>query len=264
MNYQEYGNRLCPDDALSGRNFVDWPGMLEAVSRRFPIGDKKLYSDMLASDHIPFNLFVPLKNHAVTTTLLRDWTGLIVDQVTAIEIEWAPGPKSEFLDDKTSFDVFITFRVADGSRGAVGIEVKYTEREYDWGTSERERMFDPRSLYLEAHGRSGLYTDASLELLRTKRLKQLWCNQLLGESMLQHPTPQIDHFTSVLIYPSGNEHFVQASSEYEQLLLSNSGRVAVAFYSLTYERFIEQCRRGAALPGDQSWLAYLAARYIIS
>lgn len=57
--YRDYGSRLPEDAALAGRNFYPWPGMMDAVTERFSLEDKKLYWDMLASDNVPFNFFVP-------------------------------------------------------------------------------------------------------------------------------------------------------------------------------------------------------------
>jgi hypothetical protein len=56
--YRGYGNRLCTADALAGKNFYPWPGMLAAIERRYRLADTKLTFDMLRSEHIPFNFFV--------------------------------------------------------------------------------------------------------------------------------------------------------------------------------------------------------------
>jgi hypothetical protein len=44
-----------------------------------------------------------------------------------VDIEYAPDPKEEFLDDRTAFDAFVEFDRVDGTRGFVGIETKLTE-----------------------------------------------------------------------------------------------------------------------------------------
>ena len=260
--FREYGNRLSTADALAGRNFCAWPGMMDAVAKRFPLEDKKLYFDMLASDHIPFNLFIPLKGHAATIPLVSNWANVDVSEIETIEIEWAPAPKNQFLDDSTSFDAYIAYRTRDGSLGAVGVEVKFTEREYSWGTTERARMFDPNSHYNVVHQASQLYAPNSLQYLQTPRLKQLWRNQLLGESMLQHRALNLSHFTSVLIHPAGNTHFSTAAQEYQQLLAPTPARAP--FRSLTYETFIGHCRGYATSAQYLSWIEYLTQRYIVA
>lgn len=64
--YAEYGSRLTPADAIAGHNFhVGWDGLFEAVQARYPLNrtrPQKLYWDMLASDNVPFNFFLPLRD----------------------------------------------------------------------------------------------------------------------------------------------------------------------------------------------------------
>jgi hypothetical protein len=258
---RSYGNRLCTADALAGKNFYPWPGMLGAVERRYALADTKLSFDMLRSEHIPFNFFVPLWEHAAMIPLAREWSGVEVAQILSVEIEWAPTPKARFLDDNTSFDAYLEYRAKDGTRGAIGVEVKFTEREYPWGKTERTRMFADRSRYLIVHEDSGIYGPGSLELLRTPRFKQLWRNQLLGETMLQYPDLGFEHFTSVLLYPSGNAHFVEVTREYEKLLVP--ARTSNTFRGVTFEDFIVRCSEHARTPEDRGWASYLADRYLV-
>jgi hypothetical protein len=256
-----YGNRLCPADALAGKNFFPWPGMLAAIERRYGLTDTKLTFDMLRSEHIPFNFFIPLREHAAMIPLAREWSGVDVASILSIEIEWAPAPKARFLDDNTSFDAYVEYRAKDGTRGAIGVEVKFTEREYPWGKTEWTRMFDDRSRYLLVSAGSGIYGADGLELLRTPRFKQLWRNQLLGEAMLQSPALDLEHFTSVLLYPKGNAHFVEVTREYEKLLVP--ARTSATFRAVTFEDFIARCREHARVPEDRAWADYLAGRYIV-
>lgn len=259
--HRQYGNRLDPEDARAGKNFYGWPGMLEAVEERFGRKDSPLWHDMLWSGHIPFNLFVPMRDQPWAGRLFGAWLGLEVARVTRLLIEWAPEPRSEYLDDNTSFDAYVECLLVDGRRAALGIEVKYTEGAYGWGKTERPRMFDESSLYHRVHRRSELYVDDAVGGLRTRRLKQLWRNQLLGETLLQKPSVGLDAFTSVLIYPQGNVHYAKAAREYAGLLVPSRRR---PFVDTTFEELIETCQRlGGSDAAVQRWLAYLTARYLI-
>jgi hypothetical protein len=235
--------------------------MLAAIERRYRLADTKLSFDMLRSEHIPFKFFVPLRDHAAMIPLAREWSGVEVAEILSVKIEWAPQPKALFLDDNTSFDAYVDYRAKDGTRGALGVEVKFTEREYPWGKTERTRMFDDRSRYHLVHGASGIYGAGGLELLRTPRFKQLWRNHLLGEAMLQRPELGFEHFTSVLLYPKGNAHFVEVTHEYEQLLVPT--RTSATFRGVTFEAFVATCREHARAPQDREWADYLAARYLV-
>ena len=44
-----------------------------------------------------------------------------------VQIEYAPEPRSEFLSDRTAFDVLFEYERGSGGLGFVGIETKLTE-----------------------------------------------------------------------------------------------------------------------------------------
>jgi hypothetical protein len=258
-DYRDYGSRLPSAAALAGKNFYPWPGLLDAVAKRFGRGDKKLYWDMLASDNVPFNFFIPLRDLALIAPLLASWTGDSVKRIREIKIEWAPSPAADYLDDNTSFDVYLEYERDDGRFGAVGVETKYTERSYGWGVQERQRMGDGDSLYHRVHHRAGIYEENATDALATKKLKQFWRNQLLGEAMLQR-SASIGRFTSVLLYPSTNTHFSEASAAYCSLLRPAARE---RFVAVTYEQFIADCRGYDDAPETASWLEYLERRYVL-
>jgi hypothetical protein len=255
--YRDYGNRLAPVDAAAGKNFFDCPEVLEAVRGR-GLGDTVLCRDMLRSEHIPFNLFVPMRDQSWAAALVSGWVGRPVARVVRIDIGWAPRPKSAYLDDHTSFDTYLEYVEPDGTCGGVGIEVKYTEGEYPWGKHERARSFAEDSAYLRVHDTAQLYVDDALVHLRTKRLKQLWRNHLLGEAILLHD-PHVERFTSVLMYPAGNVHYAAAAPEYQALLRPERQG---SFAAVTFEQFVAQARRLAKSEESGRWLNYLQRRYL--
>lgn len=261
--YRDYGNRLTTDAALAGKNFYRWPGLIETVKSRFGVGDKKLYWDMLASDHIPFNLFVPLRDQSWFLDLVRGWVGMRAGKLTGMEIEWAPSPNQHFLNDNTSFDAYITYETTDYKLGAIGIETKYTEGPYSWGAAERQRMFDDASLYVVVTRASGMYVDHALAALRTRRLKQVWRNHLLGAAMVQRGL--VHEFTSVLMFPADNTHYMSAARAYRELLRPGA---SARFVAVTFEEHFERCQALCAdAPDAESateWIDYLKRRYIVA
>ena len=265
-DFADYGNRLTATDAAAGLNFyAAWPAIFEAAKQRFPLKGPtvpKLYWDMLASDYIPFNFFVPLREEPLLAdALCSSWVGHPV-QVTQICIEWAPSPKAHYLDDATSFDAYFEYLTPTGAHGGVGVETKYTEKEYDWGTTERIRMFDENSMYHKVHAASGIYADGTVDFLRTKRFKQLWRNHLLGEAMLLRDRATLATFTSVLLYPHGNTHFVEVAAEYAGLLRPDSG--SRRFVAQTHEDVLAFLRNRASTPKVKDWLDYLSRRFIVA
>jgi len=76
--------------------------------------------------------------------------------------------------------------------------------------------------------------------------------------MLQRGT--ISRFTSVLLYPSANKHFGQASERYVKLLQPSARQ---RFAAVTYEQFIASARRLGAGVDATAWLDYLERRYLV-
>lgn len=259
--YRKYGNRLTTADAIAGKNFCDWPGMLASVEQGYGRADTPLWHDMLRSEHIPFNIFVPLRDLPWAPRLFARWLRLDVAELVKVAIEWAPEPKAEYLNDNTSFDAYVECALADGRRAALGIEVKYTEGPYAWGKTERARMFDESSPYHRIHERAQLYIEGALDALRTRELKQIWRNQLLGEALRMKPGAGIEEFVSVLLYPKGNEHYAKAASAHMGLIVPDRRRT---FLPVTFERLIEESRELAGADAvARDWLDYLEQRYLV-
>jgi hypothetical protein len=278
--FDTYPTMLTDEDALKGYNFyIKYPGMLDAVRKRFNGFRKPLYKNMLRSEHIPFNLFVPLKIEInakpVISFFNRLFPFLNIDSITDIDFEKSPErlkfskgsffplplfDEEKYLDDSTSFDVMVTYKT-NGHVGCLGIEVKYTEKSYPYGATEKLKMYDndENSLYHQTHTNSKIYLPDSISLLREKKLKQLWRNHLLGLKMLQKG--DINNFTSVHLYPNGNSYQRECVEAYHETLLDTSKQ---SFVGITFEKFIEtgkECFKNNF--GLVSWLEYLEVRYIV-
>jgi len=257
--YKDYGNRLSDSDAAKGLNFYNGFGILDAVTARY--GNKPaVVSDMLRSEHIPFNLFIPLTTDLeYATRVFNIFLRGAIRTISSIRIEHAPDPKQRYLDDNTSFDAYVEYCHVDGSKGGLGIEVKYTEREYPYGVTERKRMDDPNSGYNTFTGKIGIYDPAFVPRLKEPRYKQLWRNQLLGEKMVD--LGDLSHFTSVLFFPSGNSHFVQVCAEYCAGLSVSAKELK--FAPVTYEKYIAAASALASSAAMRAWVEYLGKRYIV-
>ena len=264
VDFDEYGNRLKEKDASNFLNFYPEMGVIETLKERYPKYSKGLYADMLRSEHIPFNVFAPLKkdlNHAQTVfnQLLNN---IEIKKITNIEIEYAPKPASQFLNDRTSFDAFIEFSTASDEKGFLGIEVKYTEHEYKLKTDSKEEkdVNNPDSLYNQISKNQNLFVPGALSLLKSDKLRQIWRNHLLGESMLIHPSFNFKHFISVILYPAGNTHFVEVIPEYQSLLLPNQKHKLQGF---TFESYFDALSHSISDNAFKKWMKYLQSRYII-
>lgn len=257
-----YGNYLTKKDGESGFNFYNGFDIYKAVKDRYKKYNKPLYSNMLRSEHIPFNLFIPFKkNLEYCKRVFNEFFDHCIQSIDRIEIEYAPKPKQKYLNDSTSFDAYIEYSRINNTKGVVGIEVKFTEKEYKIaeGSTQWNAVHDPSSLYYVVSKNSKLYKPEALKLLPTDNFRQIWRNHILGESILQMDNDKFKYFSSVTLFPKGNTHFIRTSREYIEMLVNNEYN----FVPITYEDFFNACQKHCPDNDYLQWLYYLIARYII-
>ena len=262
LDFDTYGNYLTKKDGEAGKNFYEGFGIFEAV-KKYRKYNKPLYSNMLRSEHIPFNLFIPLNdNKTLGKEIFNEFFAGVIQTIDRIEIEFAPAPKENYLNDGTSFDTYVEYTHTDNSKGIIGIEVKYTEKEYKLtkGSKQENDINDKTSRYYTVTERCGLYKPNSVELLPTDKFRQVWRNHILGESILLVDSDKFKHFTSLTIFPKENKHFIQTSKDYIDLLVDNKNK----FIPLTYEDFFAVCNKHCVGNDYENWLNYLTKRYIVT
>jgi len=271
-DYNTYVTWLTDEAGNGGRNFFDGFGVFEAVQQRYPKFYVDLYSDMLRSEHIPFNLFVPFK-HDLTfcKNVFNEILGgciksidkqAIIDRGENIKIEFAPSPKENYLNDRTSFDTYIEYTHQDNSKGIICIEVKYTEKEYklEVGSTQEKTINDKSSKYFSVSKDCGLYEQTSMDLMLTDIFRQVWRNQLLAESIRLVHNDKFKYSSSLTFYPEGNGHFTDTSEKYIAMLLDNKN----TFVPVTYENFLIACLKHCPNNDFKKWIDYLTDRYIVS
>lgn len=281
LDYDTYGNYLTKTDGENGKNFYDGFGIFEAVKKRYVKYNKPLYSNMLRSEHIPFNLFIPLNiDKALGKEIFNEFFGGVIQTIDRIEIEFAPSPKEEYLNDRTSFDAYVEYTHTDNSKGIIGIEVKNTEREYPlikyqtdkktgkkeitkaWIDVENYKNKSSNSIYLNVTKKCKLYKEEHYMELIKDEFRQIWRNHILGESILQaeKDKDKFNHFTSLTLFPKDNKHFEKASKDYIDMLVDNKNK----FIPLTYEDFFAACDKHCVENDYKNWLNYLTNRYIVT
>ena len=264
----DYGNRLSEADGMKGLNFYDGFGIFDEV--RLRSGNKYskfLHSDMLRSEHIPFNMFVPFRQDPVyAAKVFNEILGGCIKTIHISNdfnkfIEYAPSPRENYLNDRTLFDAYIEYDQIDGGRGMIGIEVKYTEHEYALtpGSKEDREINNESSLYYKISEHSGIYKPDSHHLLKTDLFRQIWRNQILGESILYTDIEKYKYFTSLTLFPEGNTHFKETCKKYMDLLANNNNN----FIPVTYEKFISICDQYCPDEEYRKWIDYLTRRYIV-
>jgi len=258
VDFNQYGNRLTDGDARRLLNYYDGLNVRESLRSRYPVYSKERDGDMLRSEHIPFNMFAPFRSDfELARQCFRRAFALDIQKVLRIEFEYPPEPKEKYLNDNTAFDTYVEYWNERHEKAGIGIEVKYSETAYTMGKTEGRRVQDPESRYWRVTKAAGIFRDDREKevLLPTDSMRQIWRNHLLGLAMLQ--TEDIKEFTSIIVHPQGNPHFLKVLPEYQAILLPSSRH---SVQGVTYETFIDAIDgKGEIL----QWQAFLKARYLV-
>lgn len=292
---------LLKNDVRDQKGFrIFYSGFREEISKavdifKNPCSDNDpIVTNLLRSEHIPFNVFFPMKwDLEGTARLFNELLGkeLIetIKSMEDIQIEYNPGT----LKDGTAFDVFIKYISPEGKAGGIGIEVKYTEKEYALKKRDKSGVFtkeysethDPitgdirlAENYMVPSKDSGWFKPEFIGHIPASRInrktkhvvmnhyRQIWRNHLLGASMLLEPSEKpehLDEFISLTIYPEGNGHFSDKLwNEYEDML-TEKGKAS--FMHKTYEElFPLMGKHLRGIAGVDDWIDYLNRRYIVT
>jgi hypothetical protein len=177
------GSYLQPADGEAGKNFLT-DEIFGVVNARLGSGVERYrcLHNLLSSQPMCFNLFGPLTaDLGLATPLLQVLLGSEVDEVTWGEIEWAPVPAADYLDDRTSFDAWFKYRRPDGSLSFLGIETKLTEPFSQKNPPEKTAKYQQI-----ADTCPGVWKAGALEAPHPGWY-QLWRNHLLAEALRRHP-----------------------------------------------------------------------------
>ena len=262
VDFDEYGNRLPESNAKSGLNFYDGFKIFDSVKKRYPKYSKGLYADMLRSEHIPFNVFIPFKSATeLARHIFSSFIPIEINEIIDIKIEYAPSPSKDYLNDRTAFDTFIEYKNSKNENGIIGIEVKYTEQEYQLkpGSKEEKDIQNQNSIYYQLTNSIELYKPEKVIELPKDKYRQVWRNQLLGESMIFKEDSKYSEFTSVILYPAGNNHFTKVANEYKKFLLGSSKD---RFFAITFESFFKEIEKHINSVELRNWVSYLKSRYL--
>ena len=278
VGFYKYPNVLNFADARKGLIFFEgfrreiMDELSKPVSKTSAAPSAQMLTNLLRSEHIPYNIFFPMKKDLegckkLFNTILGTSDISDIQSIDDILIEYHPEPIQDYLDDHTAFDVYIPYTATDGQACGIGIEVKYTEKEYPLKSGSREysHVKDEQGntrlseAYARATEKSGLYrSDVSHDVLVSNKFRQIWRNHILGVSMVLHG--DIARFTSITLYPQENIHFsLDAMPAYKQLLADYASNTCIP---LSYENLFTYIERSLDMEQKNEWIAYLKRRYL--
>jgi hypothetical protein len=215
------------------------------------ISEPRIWNNLLSSQPLAFNLFGELATDLnLATGVFRSLEcGTRIEQITRAEFEFSPGRGNpKYTNDRTAFDVFFEFITVNGSKGFIGIEVKYAES-MDGNTSQH------RPHYENIASCMGVFEKSCLPKLQESPLQQIWRDHLLVGSLLVNG--DYEEGFLLFLYPAQNISCASAIDSYQSTLRSqDSGEHG--FYVCTMEQF----HLILSKLSDAQWVKQFYERYL--
>lgn len=258
FDFENYGNFLKVNFAKnSDKNFLT-KTIFEIVKFEVEnakkhgkvISEPRIWSNLLSSQPLAFNLFGELKqNNLLATKIFKDiYLSHDIEYITKIEFEYSPGRRDlKYTGDSSAFDVFIEYKTSSGQLSFFGIEVKYAEHLKDKPSTHKIR-------YEEISNDSKFFDMSQLENLKAKPIQQIWRDHLLTLSMF---ISNKDYYRGdfIYLYPSGNKECVKAITKYKETFLPDKESY---FNPLIIEKFVEVLKKYSS----EKWILDFEDRYM--
>lgn len=236
---RKVGSMLSTTAAASGRNFLG-PAVAHLARREVIyqeagalIDRQRLYSNLLSSMPLAFNLFAPLRfDLALAGKVMRAIApGIDIAAVRHVWFEHSPGRRAaDLTGDRTAFDVAVIYQRSDGASGMIGIEVKYSESLTEPAPAELNAR------YHDLAQSSGLFKEPMHAALRVNPLQQLFREHLLAQAAMIRGDWAETHF--MLLAPRHNANVQQGAALYSKFLAS-PGTGQASFLNVELEQFVE-------------------------
>ncbi|MCC6812150.1 MAG: hypothetical protein IT381_32315 [Deltaproteobacteria bacterium] len=239
----------------TGANFVDARSAdaararVSAPQHHQMLDEERLFSDLLSSMPMCFNLFGTIAEPELATRALKSWFPDVPGRVERVIFEWSPARNDQsYLGNRTAFDVAFILDLGGNQRGVLAIETKYHEHPIRVGIKPRSV---PR--YLEVSRRSGLFDGVDLDSLVHDVASQLWLDHLLALSMLQHPSRQWTWVRFVVVYADGNPSWERLIARYRSMLSDASTFASCTIDDLIDAPVLEPAVRAALIERYRCW-----------
>lgn len=267
-DYDGYGHKLIERDAKAGDNFL--PSLKETIfvevkSRKEKgkgINLSRTLGNLLSSQAMCFNLFVPLKNNLSLAT--RVFRHLISDLSEIEDIEIEKTPTNEIFHDQSKFggvdsDVCLKYKTYKGQEGILLIETKYVEKEFSkcGHRKSNTKNLCPLNTVVQKEtdclyktiNDDYLYWDKTykcdafdLDILKSNKCAfgdskwQLWVNLVLASQLAQKVNARKNNYKFIVLAPEKNKELIANNiiDEFQNLLKRKE-----MFEFVTLERIIE-------------------------
>jgi hypothetical protein len=253
---KRYGNMLTPADGARGLNFLT-PAAHAAAKARVAAGGGaveafRLSNNLLSSMPMCFNLFGPLQaDLTLATRLVEALLPGEVSQVTAVHLEYAPSPASDYLDDRTAFDAFIEYRRPDGALAALGVETKLTE-------PFSQKHYDRPEYRRWMRGNRSPWLPTSRGQVDAIPHNQLWRDHLLAIAVRDRGGSPYASSRLLLLRHPEDQSCASVVADYRVLLKPDDD----TFLDRTLDDLMNRWEAAAAGTPQLSWMHEFRRRYL--
>ncbi|MDA3871984.1 MAG: hypothetical protein PF551_06505 [Candidatus Marinimicrobia bacterium] len=211
---------------------------LKEIKRRNRLTDEtRLCNNLLSSQPLAFNIFLPLKwdNYQIATEVFKELLPqLNIEKITDIKLEYVPGDEDNkrlIETDKSCFDTFVEYITSTGQKSCVGIEVKYTEPFST--TNFNNALLNKKQRYLDAIDKykNQFYSKYTEKYLSIK-FNQLFRNHLIIEEV-KSKTKYSDCI-QVVLFSEGDTKCIVAVDEFTKLI-----KLETSFRKITIEELVK-------------------------
>lgn len=251
-----YGNMLTRVDGEAGRNFLTqaiYEVAMDRIAQGSGVVEKyRLLHNLLSSQPMCLNLFGPLvRDHDLAKNLLATLVPEKISEVTRVEIEWAPQPATDYLNDRTAFDAFIEYRTEDRQLVGLGIETKLSE-------PFSQKIYDCPEYRRWMQLPDSPWSTDSWNKVQAVEHNQLWRDHLLAVALRLHPESTYDRTRLMLVYHPADSNCARNYLNYKNLLRDDDD----SMFSISLDQIVDRWLSMVKNEDHKKWLKSFKKRYI--
>jgi len=233
---------------VSGASYKAFLHTVEERKKKAPgmFIEKRIRTNLLSSQPLCFNFFGELKiNTKLAARVMQCW---IPDAETVEWVKFEFAPEENYTRDNSAFDIAISYINADGRRGLLGLECKYTD---DFSTSGNPNKKEYRQVYEGNRHIFPLKYDAYFG----KKYVQLFRNELMAQALLGHH--EYDIVTTGLFCHHDDGAALSTAGKFQSMIGDGQNR----FKIITYRDFITSLQQMDLEWKEREWIMNLWVRY---
>ena len=252
----EYGNYLREIDGNNGLNFL-MPHIFQIAKRRLAqkntgIDEFHLLNNLLSSQTMCFNLIGPLLDHmSRTARFLSSFVPEQIGMVNKVALEFDPQPIGDYLNDRSSFNAYISYEFNGGENAFLGIETRLCGPLPD-------KVFANQHYLKWTHSPVSPWPETSWPLLYTPRFNHLWRAHLLAVALKCASPLGFSTGRLLFVYHPFDAEMKELIDGYQELLKPGDQ----TFIAMPLDQLVERWKAVLSIESEAQWLGDFSQRYL--